>query len=306
MELVVSKIIPLLLILLIGVVLQKSKDITDQVINGLKFVILKISLPAALFFAFGKANMELNYIVLFLLVFVYCCALYLVGKALKPKLKYEYTATYFTGFEFGMLGVALFTSIWGIENLPLIALIALGHEIFIWFVYAPLLQYKSSNAISFTKSFVSFLKSPIIIAIIAGILVNVTGFYNNLEGTLLGNSIIETLDKLAAITVPLILIVVGYSLRLKSTNWSASIKMVVYRFLTVLVLGILVYWLITVTLGEIDPLFFKAYFAFILLPPPYILPIMMKKDSDEILFFSNTIIIYTLWSFACFIGLMLL
>ncbi|ULC58173.1 hypothetical protein MBM09_09605 [Flaviramulus sp. BrNp1-15] len=305
MSLVISKILPLLFILLIGVILQKSREINEDVISGLKFIILKISLPAALFFAFSKADLELNYTLLFLLVFAYCCLLYVIGFLLKSKLKFEYTAPYFTGFEFGMLGVALFTSIWGIENLSLFALIGLGHELFIWFVYAPILKHKNSDSVSFVNSFLSFLKSPIIIAIVVGILVNVTGIHSTIEANLIGYGIIQTLEILAVITSPLILIVVGYSLRLKSANWMASFKMIFIRFAVVMVLGLGLYQLLVLILGEIDSLFFKAFMAFIILPPPFILPIMMRKDSDEILFFNNTIIIYTLWSFLCFIGLML-
>ncbi|SNR35148.1 AEC family transporter [Lutibacter flavus] len=306
MDLIISKLIPLLIILLIGVLLQKSKDITPKVINGLKFIILKISLPAVLFFAFSNVTLEVRYSLLFILIFLFCCFLYLIGYFLKPKLKYEYTAEYFTGFEFGMLGVALFSSIWGVENLPIIALVALGHEVFIWFVYAPLLQYKSSHEVHMLQSFISFLKSPIIISIFAGIIVNILDLYPLINSSVLGGSIFNTLNILSVITVPLILIVVGYSIRLKETNWLASVKLVAIRFLTVMVVGIGTYYLILLLVGEIDELFLKAFFAFILLPPPFILPIMMKKDSDEILFFSNTIIIYTLWSFICFVGLMLL
>lgn len=307
MYLVISKLLPLLIILIIGVLLQKSKDISPKVINGLKFIILKISLPAVLFFAFSKVTLEVDYLLLVVLIFLFCCALYFIGYVLKPKLKYEYTAEYFTGFEFGMLGVALFTSIWGIENLPIIAIIALGHEIFIWFVYAPILQYKSSHEVNLIQSSVSFLKSPIIISIVAGIIINIGGLYPVIQNTLLGESIFDTLDKLSVITVPLILIVVGYSIRLKEANFFESIKMIVIRFIIVLALGTGVYYIINLLVGEIDDMFFTAFYAFILLPPPFILPIMMKKEkSDEILFFSNTIIIYTIWSFICFIVLMLL
>ena len=306
MELVISKLLPLVILLFIGGFLQKSKHITPDIINGLKFIILKIALPAVLFFAFSHVKLELNYTLLFILIFLYCCVLFAIGYLFKKKIHYQYLAEYFTGFEFGMLGVALFTSIWGMENLPIIALIALGHELFIWFVYAPLLEYKNAHKITFLQSFTSFLKSPIIIAIILGILVNLFGIFDTIESTLVGKSIFEALTKLSAITIPLILMVVGYSIRIRETKLLESFKLIAIRFATVMLVGTGLYYVITLLIGNIDPIFFKAFFAFILLPPPYILPIMMKKDSTEILFFSNTIILYTLWSFICFIGLVLI
>ena len=44
-----------------------------------------------------------------------------------------------TGFEYGMLGVSLFGSAYGLENIGYIAVADLGHELFIWFVFLALL-----------------------------------------------------------------------------------------------------------------------------------------------------------------------
>ena len=43
-----------------------------------------------------------------------------------------------TGFEYGMLAISLFGAAYGLDKIGYIAIVDLGHEIFIWFVFLPL------------------------------------------------------------------------------------------------------------------------------------------------------------------------
>ena len=69
--------------------------------------------------------------------------------------------------------------------------------------------------------------------------------------------------------------------------------------------GTLAYLAITAVAGEIDALFATIFFAFILLPPPFILPLFINDNERELRFFSNAIMVYTLLSFAGFFILMM-
>ncbi len=147
MEVLLIKILPLIFLLGIGIALQFVKKVTHEVMDGIKHIIIYISLPAVLFSAFINAPLKLDYLFLFIVIFVFCCLLYVIGKIIEKFYNFRYCAEYFTGFEFGMIGIALFTSLWGQEKLPIVVLIGLGHEIFIWFVYMPLLEYKNTGQI---------------------------------------------------------------------------------------------------------------------------------------------------------------
>jgi len=305
MELLLIKLTPLVVIIGIGVALQAVREITPEAINGVKFLIIHISLPAVLFSAFIKAPLKPEYLFLFVTMFLFCCLLYFLGRTIQRFHDFRYGAEFFTGFEFGMVGIALFTSLWGAEKLPVVVLIGLGHEIFIWFVYMPLLEYKNTGKVNVAVTLSTFIRHPILIAIIAGIGMNLLGFSFLLETTLPGRAVSTTLSVLTPITGPLILVVVGYSIRLASVQWKATTIFISLRLCAVLLVGTLAYLVMTAVAGEIDPLFATIFFAFILLPPPFILPLFIENNESELRFFSNAIMVYTLLSFAGFLVLMM-
>ncbi len=296
METLAPKIIPIIAILILGILLQRSKSIGDQVIQGLKYLILNVSLPAILLIAFSQAPLSWNNSLLFFFVFAYCFVLLFIGRWIGGRMGKEYFGEYFTGFEFGMLGVALLSSFWGADSLATIALVALGHEIFIWFVYAPLLENRRDQHQSLMTTIKSFLSSPIILAIAAGILINSLQLYSLLDENIIGQSILNLCDQLSQLAAPLILIVVGYSLRFTNINWTNTLKDVLLRFGFVLALGYSLLILMQKYIADLDPIFSHVWVIFILLPPPFILPIFMDKKHPELIEVSNTIIVYTIVS----------
>ncbi len=307
-EMIVS-LLPVFMLLLIGMIIKKFNIIEESVIHGLKTIIIKIALPAVLFMAFSQSKMGIETFMISGLIFTYCVVLYLVGGLLHnlfPKFFPDhYTNAYFTGFEFGMIGIGLFTAIWGIDKLPLIAVIAFGHEVFIWFVYVPVLEVRKNGRVSIRETATNFIKTPTIIGILLGIMVNVLGLYSKIESVLLGEALIRTLNMLGNIIAPLILFVIGYSMTFKSIPIKRSIILLASRWIVVLSLGTLLITGIKILVPSTTDFFIKAFYAFILLPPPYILPLFMKEDrTEEISFFSEALIYYTVLSFVAYIVLM--
>lgn len=311
MSQLLEKLLPILFIMLLGVILRKTKIIGQEAMIGIKNIILKVGLPAVLFLAFAQAKIESAYIYLFGIVFMMCLVLYVIGNGCNrffPKI-YDsgYTGGYFTGFEFGMLGIGLFSALWGTDKLPMILMIGFGHEIFIWFFYVPLLEYKKTGQINMAKIIGSFMKSPIIIAILSGILVNMMNAYNVLEQYFVGRSFVKSLDLLSNIVSPLILIVIGYGMTLKKIPIKKAMGYIIGRWIVVLIVGGLALSLVLSILPQQDPFFIKAFFAFLILPPPFILPLFIREEAkEEQSFFSDLLIYHTLTSFIGFVVLMII
>ena len=139
---VISRFLPIFAILFLGYVLRSKKVINSDIVNGFKKIIVNVALPAILFLSFLTMNINQDALFLFIATFIFCLLLYAVGIILQKTgiCNYPLSPFFFTGFEFGMVGVALFTSIFGSDQLYNILLIGLGHEFFIWFFYAPLLE----------------------------------------------------------------------------------------------------------------------------------------------------------------------
>ncbi len=303
----IERLFPIVLLIGIGVFSRKKNLFNENLIEGLKTIIVKIALPAVLFGAFATAKLQMGYLWIFIFVFFLCSLLYGIGEFLNRKLSTlfpeRFTAGFFTGFEFGMIGVGLYSAIWGVEQLPTIMLIGFGHEIFIWFVYVPLLENKGINTFDLKKTMVAFLKTPTIIAIFIGVVFNLTNIYVPFGNTLFGAGVYATISMITPLTSPLILIVIGYSMTFRSMGSKKVLAYVGGRTFLVGIFGALTLYLSLVVSGITEPMFVISFIAFLLLPPPYILPLYIS-DQREAEFFSQMLVYGTLVSFVGYIILM--
>lgn len=300
MEELISRLLPILLLLVIGFISKQVKLFSDSFIEELKGLIIKIALPAVLFDAFSTMKLQVSYILLFALIFVYCCFLWVLGIGLNkyfPKVFSRfYTKGYMTGFEFGMIGVGLFGAIWGMDKLPIIMLVGFGHELFIWFFYVLFISKSKEKSLSIFESFKQFLKMPTIIAIVLGVVVNLTGIRPHMNENVFGLSLLAVIAFLKPLTSPLILIVIGYTMVFRRTNLRETATYIFTRLFLVLSLGTIVLFLIKLLIPNIDALFTQAFYAFILLPAPYILPLYIK-NKEEAAFFTQLLVYSTVTTF---------
>ncbi|MDF2655991.1 MAG: hypothetical protein K0R19_2465 [Bacillota bacterium] len=304
-----EKLLPVLIMVLIGLVMRKKSLVTASAINELKQIIVNVALPCILFLSFGNTILDSRYIVVVIMVFVLCGALYLMGFVLKYRIPRFFdsifTPWFMAGFEFGMIGIGLFGALWGTGSLPIFMLIALGHEFFAWFICIPYVQFKSSGIFSIKGTVIRFLKTPVILGILGGLAANVTDVFSVMDEFFWGRSLLSAMNSLSNITVPLILIVVGYSLVFERSSALKAALYMAARLVGVLVFGTIALSAIHRFAGQIDPLFTAAFYAYLLLPPSYLVPVMVKDNEEERYFFSQTVIYYTVISFAGYVLLML-
>ena len=302
-----NRLLPIVFLLFIGVFTKRTKLLSEEIVAGLKTIIIKIALPVVLFNSFATMELQLSYIILFVMVFVYCVVLYGIGellhKTMAKKFSRIFTGGYFTGFEFGMIGVGLFSAIWGIDKLPVIMLIGLGHEIFIWFFYVPLISNKSDEKFNLMETVKAFIKTPTIIGLVIGLVFNVLNIYETVGLTIIGGGVYSTISMLMPLTSPLILIVIGHSMTFKLLDMKEALLYIVARLFLVLSLGTLLIIAVFRIIPGIDPLLLQAFYAFILLPAPYILPLYIK-DSKEAAFFTQLLVYSTIVTFVGY-GLLL-
>ncbi len=308
MNQMIVSLLPVFILLGTGILIRRFSILSGEAVDGLKTIIIKIALPSALFLAFAQADMRIEKTWIFLMVFLFCAVLYLLGGILHRTLPGlfpdEYTNGYFTGFEFGMIGIGLFTAIWGMEKLPTIAMIAFGHEIFIWFVYVPILASRKTGRIRITRILKDFFKTPTSISIILGFVINVLHIYPEISGVIAGRAFLKSLEMISGLIAPLILFIIGYSISFRKIPLVKSLVLLASRWIAVLAIGIGLAHLME-GLPGVDNFFRLAFYAFILLPPPFILPLFIREDQpEEVSFFSELLIYYTILSFAGYVILM--
>lgn len=294
---------PILLLIALGVIVRRAKLLSQSGLDELKALIVNLALPAAFFVAFLNAEFDTNYLGIFLFIPLILFGLLFVGYLLE-KLPFGKRPTPFlmTGLEFGMLGIGLFGTAYGMSRVWAISVVALPHEFFIWFVFVTLIKIRYGGPTSFGSTLASFARSPIIIAILSGTALNLIGATEWMTTALVPRAVVRTLEMLSNIIGPLILIVVGYGTRISVKGLSAAAPVVLIRGAIILTIALVVSPFVSRQLLNLPPIFEHALFTFLILPPPYIVPLYIpSKHEGDLVYANNVLSTYTIFSIVAFL-----
>lgn len=301
---VLVKVVPIVLIIALGNVIRSKRILSAAAVDEIKGLVVNVALPAVIFVAFLDMDLETSYLGLFALILAVCLFLYGYGIVLRrvTSVDHEYYPFLMTGFEFGMVGITLFGTAYGLDNVGYIAIVDLSHELFIWFVFVTLLVAKRDGVSSFGGTVKSFIKSPVIIAIVAGLTLNLLGLAEWFHEYPITAAIDETLGFLGDLLIPTILIIIGYGMGLSVRGIRDAMGVVLSRLLLLIPLALLVNVFLVRRLLDLDPAFEAAVFTFFVLPPPYIVPLFMKPGiEDEKTYVNNVLSVYTVFSLVIFV-----
>lgn len=68
---ILSKVLPVIFLIVIGALLRKTGFFKQDLVSGLKKIVVNISLPAVLFLTFAETTFESRYLLIFLSIFWY-------------------------------------------------------------------------------------------------------------------------------------------------------------------------------------------------------------------------------------------
>jgi len=239
-----------------------------------------------------------------IVMFLLCVVLLVIAKRFYHRKGTRYIPFLFTGFEFGMLGISLFASAYGMDAIGPIAIIGIGHEFFIWFVYLTFLLKENEKATSAKSLLRSFFTSPVILAILSSVLLNLLGLRQSISNLFFSEGLFTSLEWLLNLTPPIILIIVGYEIHFSKKTMKESAKLVLMRILLILPFGLFISFFIVHKLLGLTLNFQIALWTFLLLPPPFILPLYMPPGFDnEKSLINNTLFLNTIISIVLFIVL---
>jgi predicted permease len=299
------KVLPLLLLMALGYLLGQRNFLSDSTRQDLKKLIVNLTLPAALFLAFAGVQLEVRLLIIPVIIFCACLLVMITARGIGPALVKE-NSLYFpflmVGFEAGMLGYAIFTAVYGQENIFRFAVIDLGQVIFVFFVLVPALARQSQERQLFSETLLSFLKTPVILAIVGGILFNQSGLYDWLSGNPLYGSLQAALGLLGGMTTPLVALVIGADIRPMPGKLAAPALTIMLRLLIWIPAALLFNWLIISKLLGLDPIFLAAVMVMAVLPPPFVIPVFMRgANHNETIYVVNSLSLATLITLAAFV-----
>ncbi len=287
-----SKVLPIFLLILLGVLLRRIRLVRPETIADIKTLVVNVTLPAALFLAFSQVTIELHYLLIVVTVFVACWLVLLLGRRLHGPLRIDslFMPSLLTGFEAGMMGYAIYGAVYGAENLFKFGIVDLGQVLFVFFVLVPGLKRLSTGATSFRETLLGFLKTPVILAILAGLLASQFRIDELLAASAIGDSILETVRLVGSMTTPLVAIAIGYELQLRSGELSKPVRTIGARLLIWVPAGLVFSLLVVGRLLHLDTAFQAAVLTMAILPSPFVIPLFMPKaDEADVNFVVNAL-----------------
>ena len=301
--LIINRVLPIFLLIGLGYWVRRRQFVAESTVDDLRKIVVNLALPAVLFTSFVQIELQTAYIAIFVTTFSLCVALLILGRWLQRALqiKRAYFPFMMTGFEYGMLGVSLFGSAYGLENIGYIAVLDLGHELFIWFVFLAFLLAERDGIQRPGQLASAFVRSPVIIAILAGIALNLLGLGDLLYSAPVTGGLMATLSFLSSLTIPLILLIVGCGIRLNPTGIRETLPVIGIRLALLVPLALALNTLLIRGLLGLGAGFEAALFTLLILPPPFIVPLYMKAGmADERAYINNVLTLYTAVTIALF------
>jgi hypothetical protein len=301
---VLFKVVPVLLLFLLGYALGRLNFLSPATQSELKKLVVNVTLPAVLFLAFAGVSLQLRLLVIPVMIFSACVIVLLVSYRFTPKTWSggRYFPHLMAGFEAGMLGYAIFGAVYGQENIYKFGLIDLGQVMFVFFVLAPALQRQASGAQPFTNTLRSFIKTPVILAILAGVLFNRSGLYQWALDQAWYGSLEATLQMLGGMTTPLVALIIGSELKFQRAGLAQPARTVLVRLFVWVPAGLAFSLLVIGTLLGLDRIYQAAVMTMVILPPPFVIPLFMKNASaEETAYVVNTLSLATLVTLVAFV-----
>lgn len=301
---IINRILPILLLLFLGYLIRRRAILSENTIDELRYIVVNFALPSVLFLAFLQIELKTAYLFVFTVIFILMLLMFGFGNWIGKqfKIRHDYFPFLMTGFEYGMLGVSLFGSAYGLDQIGYIAIVDLGHEIFIWFVFLALLLMRRDNLQVRGQLLRSFFRSPVIVAILLGLAVNLMGMGEVLSDYPVAGGLLLTLHFLGNLTVPVMLLIIGHSLRMDFSGLKEALPVVFIRLAIFVPIAFLIGHFVMEEWLTLEPGFRTALFILLILPPPFIIPLYMRLDeTDEMRFVNNTLAIHTVISILVFI-----
>ncbi len=292
-----SKVLPILLVIALGAGLRRLGLLSDRTAGELKRLVVNVTLPALLFLAFARLEAQLDSLALVATMFLACLAGLLVGALLRRVIgiRARTFPMLLTGFEAGMMGYALYGSIYGAEHLHRFALVDLGHVLFVFAVLIPVLQRATQGPRPLGATLGDLARSPVLVAIVAGLVVGRTGLLGAAQAIPVASGVAAALALVGSLTTPLVALLIGHDLRLELRGLARPALALGLRLLLWLPAGVAIAELVAHRWLGLDRGYLAAVLLMVVLPPPFVIPIFLpESERDELAFTVSTLALSTL------------
>lgn len=278
---ILSMVLPVLVMIVLGRWCAASGILNDERHAGLKAIIGDILLPLVLFKAFFTAQYDGKLLLVFVLVFISCLIALGAGFALRRFVRpYDrYMPLLMTSFEGGMLGYALYALIAGRDQTATYAMVDIGQTMFAYTVFLAALKSAEGGRMPARALVRNMLTNKSCIGMLLGIVLGALGVYNAIAPTGAGQVVMELIEFITAPTSALILLVVGYQLRVSRKLMKPVAITLALRVAVMAAVFALVSFVLFLLIPYEKPLMLALMLQYTL-PAPFIIPLFADLGDD--------------------------
>ncbi len=300
---VLINLLPVIALFALGYLLRRVHFFEAGAVAALKKMVVNLALPALLFRAFSSLTLQPQLLVVVAAVFSICILMVLTGRLIGGLLRIRspYFALLMGGFETGMVGYAIFIAVYGVENVPYLALVDLGQVIFVFFVLMSLLISLRGEKLSSIELARRLISSPVIIAIAAGLIFGLVKSPVAEADSGAFRAFDSLISIVGGLTMPLICVVIGYELEIDRRSIGLPLATIGIRTLLLLALALAVNAFVITRLLHLPAIYERAVLTMFILPPPFVTPLFMQQeDRENMRYVTNTLSVGTIASAAVF------
>lgn len=259
-------VLPVILLIAFGFWLQRRRFFSEEAVDNLTKLVSDYLIPCTIFTTFMGLDLRPEHFGLAACVFL--IQLLLLGAGFLTAglfgFRRRFASLYPCAFAFGFMAIPLFSTVFGLEHMGTLTSMGVGHELFIGLVFMPLARMYLKGEAASPRQIGRNLLSPLFLMIFLALFLQLSGLRDLAASTDLGGGLIDTIAQLGGISSTLILITVGYRIRLDNPArlWE-SVRLVAWRYLLIFAVSYAVKALFMDRLAGGDPFFDAAFFTLI-------------------------------------------
>ncbi|MBP3218489.1 MAG: AEC family transporter [Lachnospiraceae bacterium] len=298
--LILSKIAPVLLVLLFGYFLRKKELLSREGSQAMKNLVTTFMLPVVLFHALATVHYTGKTVLIILALMACELIAFGIGFALRSRMgRFGRLLPFFlASFEGGMIGYPLYGILCGEDQLGNIATIDIANTIFTFTLFLALLMATISGTFTAQAMVSNITHSTVFWGVFLGILLGATGLMERFLATGAGSIYLSVKDMITSPVSCIIILVVGYDLQLDRQMLKECVKPVLLRMavMTLLMIALLTIMQQTFSQREMR----MALMLYLFMPPTYVVS-AYAREQDDAAFVSTSTSLYTLFSIVVFV-----
>ncbi|MCC0686590.1 MULTISPECIES: AEC family transporter [unclassified Clostridioides] len=298
-----STLFPVFFIMALGFISRKKRWITPEQKDGANAIVFKILFPILVFQLISTAEIELQHLKMIVYVFIVFTLALVVGKLFSNIVgkQYAHFSPYLlTVCEGGNVALPLYLSIVGASSNTVIFDIA---GTIVGFIVFPILV--SANSSTFFDILKRVMNNSFVIAVILGMVLNITGIYHMAMMSQFKDLINNTLSQATMPIITMILFILGYNFTIDRQILRPLLKLMGIKifYYTLVILGFFVLF----PKHMVDKTFMIAPMIYFMSPTGFgLLPVIepLYKSEDDASFtsaFVSIFMIVTLLVYTCIV-----